>query len=680
MDKLKQQLAPVIQHSFWIMCGGILAVCLVSWYMSTKQLSDLKQKQVTEIDGVISQVKAIQSKTNHPNDKTAEAMQQVLRIQALEVANSWAQQYDNQAQVLVWPQSFDQRFRDAVNKFRPIEIVPPPPSRLENELPNEELSLYRLFIDEELPTLADTIGAKWRAVAKRGSAGTGSGMAGSDASGYGGTGYSPTESNYGGDASGYGSTGGMTPYGSGGTAAAGPVDTTIVDWKADNQQQLMDTHFGFIDRPGVPSTLEVLYAQEDMWVLQNIMDIIRAANRVGNRDAEARHEAAIKRLDFVRIGRSAMGMAGKVMGVGGSAAGGPGSMMPGMDMASSASSAMPGSAESGGSTMPGSMMPGSMMPGSTMPGSGGVSAIPTDPAYGRYVDPTYQILDPAKLRAALTSKSPEDALLAVAKRMPVRMRFQVDQRRLNRVVAECGNARLPVEIRQIRVNRPAAASGGMGSYGGGGSGYGGDDAYGSSGSEGYGDGYGGGGMDAYGGSGGSTMPGTEAMGSGYDPYGGSGSAGYGSSMPGTGGFGKAAPKRVGGASSTAAVDQNLIEVELYGIVYIYNPVNRSQLGLDQADGSETSDPTANTTTSEATPPDVAAPETATPAAPVTPESPAAPSAPTTPVAPTTTPISAPAVVDPAAGNSMSSAPAATSTTSPPAAAVAPPSTAASTSG
>ena len=35
-------------------------------------------------------------------------------------------------------------------------------------------------------------------------------------------------------------------------------------------------------------------------------------------------------------------------------------------------------------------------------------------------------------------------------------------------------------------------------------------------------------------------------------------------------------------NSTTTIDLNLIDVELYGIVYIYNPVNKSQLGQDAA--------------------------------------------------------------------------------------------------
>ena len=36
----------------------------------------------------------------------------------------------------------------------------------------------------------------------------------------------------------------------------------------------------------------------------------------------------------------------------------------------------------------------------------------------------------------------------------------------------------------------------------------------------------------------------------------------------------------GSVTQDAQVDPNLIDVELYGIVYIYNPVNKAQLSVD----------------------------------------------------------------------------------------------------
>ena len=223
------------------------------------------------------------------------------------------------------------------------------------------------------------------------------------------------------------------------------------------------------------------------------------------------------------------------------------------------------------------------MPG--MPGTEGAAGALTDLADGRYVDEQYQPLRAARLRSSLTSRDPNDALLAVAKRMPVRMRFKLDQRRLHRVLAECGNSRLPIEIRQVRINRPAAAGG----------------------SEGF-SGMGGGGMPA-----GDGMP----AGGGGGPPGvfGAGGEGMGGGM-----FGGAG--RQGSAIADASIDPNLIDVEVYGVVYIYNPVNKSQLGLPEPPVTAMTPPapavptTPTTTPATATPPatsGAAIPATAIPA-------------------------------------------------------------------
>lgn len=620
MDKVKAQLALVKQHSFWGMCIGILIVCLVSWYMSTKKIYTEQQKQKADIEGVFNGLQTITtSNPKHPNAETEKGMEAINAAKSRDVAAAWDKQYQRQADVLVWPASFDDEFIQQVDKLRPIEIVPPPPTPIANDLPLTARRLYRDYIEQDIPTLAKTIGTEWRAT----SAGVSTG-----GDGYGG-GYEGGGGAIGGGSIGGGlggPLGGGLGSGSGGTGYPGTEgglggtiieDKSIVTWATDNQQQLLNTHFGFVARVTPPSTLEVLYAQEDLWVLQNIMDIIRAANDT----ALARHEAAIKHIDFVRIGRSAIGMAGNITPVGAAAGAsgmGYGGMEGGMTGSGGASGGMTAGTVAATGTEGGSGSgSGSTGEGGTMPGVGGATAVSTDPAFGRYVDDKYAVLDPAKLRSALTSTSKEDALLAVAKRMPVRMRFRIDQRKLNKLLAECGNSKLPVEVRQVRLNRPAApVGGGSGGYGGGYSGaYGGGGGtssgsgaeYGSGGMPGMEGGSGEGGYSSYGGSGSNPY-----NSGGYSPGGSSGLGG----MPGMGGFGAAggpSPRAVGGASSTATVDYNLVDVELYGIVYIYNPVNKSQLGMEPAASTAASPPSTTPTPTPASSPAPSA--TAPPATP-----------------------------------------------------------------
>jgi hypothetical protein len=477
--------------------------------------------------------------------------------------------------VLVWPASFPEDFREKVDKMRPIESIPGPVTPIEFALPIDMLQQYRNYIEFDIPKLAKTIGAEWTA---------NSAAISSEGSSYGAAGA-------------VGGVGGIAGMGGGQTAVE---DKSIVAWSSSNQQELLKTHFGFTAASELPSTLEVLYAQEDLWVLQNIMNIIAAAND----EAEARHQAAIKEIDFIRLGRSALGLAGKIspLGAGGSqeGSGDPMGAMP-----------MPG-----GSPMPGGMpMPGAggAMP---MPGAGGATGgggptTYTDPADGRYVDEKYMPLPATRLRNALKSATKEDALLSVAKRVPVRLRFKVDQRRMNRVLAECGNSRLPVEIRQVRINRPAASSSGEG---GGGESYGAATALASS------------------DTGSSVMP---SYGGGAESYGG-GSSMFGGPSGGPKGMVK------GSAVSDATVDSHLIDVELYGIVYIYNPVNRSQLGLPEITtttaSTESATPPATTPVSSSPAPSTETPATGTPTT----------STPTTTTGPPTTSV-APAVGETIAG-------------------------------
>jgi hypothetical protein len=562
MDQLKTQLAVVKQHSFWIMCVGILLVTIGSWWVSTNRLKQEKETRLGEITTSFSGLSTVASTQKHPNEVTNKGMDELNRRYALEVAKGWQRQYDQQAGVLVWSTSFTDRFRKAVDKLRPIEAIPVNNGivAFSHDIDRDLREEYRNYMEDELPNLAKTIGARWQ-VSTLGEAGAaGAPMPGGRGEGGGGFGAP----------GGFGAAGGM-PGGfsspSGLDANGQPMfDDSVVLWDPANQQEILQTHFGFVARANLPSTLEVLYAQEDYWVFDNIMRIIREANKVDEKDgkpvyASARHEAIVKRIDFVRIGRTAMGQAGQIQRLGAALGG---------EMAGGGEGGMPGGGMPGGG-MGGMPMTGSPDGAGGMPGGGGEGGMGgeammrLDPAEMRYVDEKYAPLPAARLRGALTSRTPEDALLAVAKRMPVRMRVSLDQRKLNILLAECGNSRLPVEVRQVRINRPAATAGGMG---GGGYGMAGGGGF-SSGSSDNGGGFGG--------FGGSPMGGSP-LGGGFGGMPGGGEGGYGG-MPGIGGGRPAA--QAGSLTADANVDPNLVDVELYGIVYIYNPVNKAQLGLDQ---------------------------------------------------------------------------------------------------
>ena len=514
MDQLRTFLAAAQRHSFWVMCVVILLVSIGSWWYSTGQLEKSRAEQEGKIKTVITGLSTLRSSNpQHPNDATNQGMDALIAAYVQEVADGWERQYERQSEVLVWSDKFGDDFKAVVNELRPIEKLAYP-TPIQDEIPVSYRRLYRNFVEEELPALTEIIGTEFTASSAAAGSGTGSGDTMS---------YTPMP------------TTSREAY----PGATGPggvpevIDTNIVAWPQARQQELFNAHFGFAARVDAPTTLEVLYAQEDIWVLTSLMNIIAATNE----GAEARHDAAIKEIDFIRMGRNALGFVGQVTPVGtpkASATTGEGYAPQGVPMG-------PGSTSTGPTPYgPTTGAPG--MPGTSgMPGTGGLAG---DPAEGRYVDSQFNPLPASKLREALTSTNPEDAILAVAKRMPVRVRFIMDQRKLNRLLAECGNSKLPLEVRQLRVNRAAGEVSSSGT-----SGYGGSSSYGSS---------------SYGGSipggGASVMP---SMSQG-------GTTEYG--MPGTGAGAR-------GIISDASIDNNAIPVEIYGVVYIYNPVNKTQLGI-----------------------------------------------------------------------------------------------------
>lgn len=531
MDQLKEQLIKIKPFAFWIACGVILVGSLATWYMATGALNAQHAEQLQKIKTAFTSLQGIQPKlANHPNLATQEQMGKLTQAYGEEIAKGWELQYKKQEEVLVWPASFDQDFQDAVKDLRPIEKVPVK-ADIKLTIPDSLRRRYRDFIEDELPKLATTIGGRWYANRDE-------------------TALQPTQ------------------------PALGPngqpiveVDRSMVLWSPENQKEILLGHFGFTAREDDPTTLDVLYAQEDLWVIQNIMGIIKRTNDT----AEGRHDAAVKQIEYLRLGKTALGTAGQVMVVG------PASTTPG--------GGMPGYGE-GMPMAPQPTAPQAGQPTTGTPMAGSPPVNPTtstsfnvaDPGNWRYVDKNNVPLAGYQLREAIAPPAPgamtmtqtnpaETALLTVAKRMPIRIRLEIDQRKLNKLLTEFGNAPLPVEVRQLRINREPAPLGspesffaGIGAMGGGGA--------------------------MPGATGGGAMPGATGGGvreggGGYPAPGAMPGPRYGEGMPG-GGTGT--PLAV---TRDATLDTNLIKLELYGIVYLYNPVNRTVLGLPPVAGAAT---------------------------------------------------------------------------------------------
>ena len=171
-----------------------------------------------------------------------------------------------------------------------------------------------------------------------------------------------------------------------------------VTWDSTNQQDVEKMLYF----SKVPSSAEVRQAQEDIWIYKAVLNIIKNMN-------EGKYFARVRRISEISIGPKAaaefqQGMGGKHI-----------------EWLKSQAAAAAESAEP-------------VMPAA----EGEAVAKPIDEK--RYVDP-----DGKPLRSGA-------AALLQFKRMPIFLRLTIDQREINKLLVECANAPLPVEVRQLRIN------------------------------------------------------------------------------------------------------------------------------------------------------------------------------------------------------------------------------------
>jgi hypothetical protein len=523
---------------FWIVTPLITLASLFIWHRASSKLQSERDINKSTIESKFDTLDSIRSgNPSHPNDVSHEKMQGMIDGLKEDLREAWTLQFERQKGVLTWSDELGDEIKSNLAAKTPIEFKVPYPGQpigekqqMEQkygirlvEAPLRYREIYKIYAKKQLPELATKINADWFPGSGAASAGEGGGETAGALAG-------------------------------GATAGGNKVEesTALVAWSPANQAAILE-RFSWENR--TPTTAEVMYAQEDLWVINQWMDVIARTNR----GADARYNAAITEIISIELPQQGKGisLAGRIRLPGGGFSGeaeGESDAMSGMMGAMGAMGSGAGAAPGGA---PGGMGESAMeaADGGGDEDGGDTSAREStagvnDPIHLRYVDRQYQPLPATKLRSALNPNNtvPDDAYLAVAKRYPTRIRLKMDLRRLPDFLTACGNARLTIEVRQVGINSQAGASGAGG-------------AGGSGGMEGM---MGGGGMGgAMGGFGG----GTEG---GASEGGGSEMAGMAGMMGGGGGF--------SGAQSLVDEFPYQETVEIYAIVYLFNPPDTSKLG------------------------------------------------------------------------------------------------------
>jgi len=444
MSKAQEFVDKVKRFQFWILCGLVSIVGIVSWWLATSSLANTYTTNKSKIESEASKIGTVKGISPHPNEKWNVEIGKQVEEDRKKVEQAWRRLYNEQKQkVYVWPPELGDDFINHVQNL-------PPGGEIRGDLRDRYLN----EVLKQFQALAKLVDAEWE---------------------------NPNEA---------ASTGEPGRY-PGIELGPGEVPRKVI-W---NNQAALQTPYLWPERP---TTMQVLYAQEEIWVLNAICQAIAK----GNEGSTGAHDAAVRMIEEMSVGYDAAEEfpngtkePGRITPVKGSAVAAGSSQM-GYGLPSSDTSgtggyglpSTPGDGEAGGGTgaLPRPERPdrqgmgasresssqmgyglsregaGSTTTGLLVPDAGAApEAASTNPDDylndWRYVNADGKPLTKEELP---TSSLPEYRL------MPWRARMTVDQRRWDELMVMFRNTDLPLEIRQVRVNPILDGSSGYTSRGG----------------------------------------------------------------------------------------------------------------------------------------------------------------------------------------------------------------------
>lgn len=494
MDQVRVALRFLAKHHFWFLSGLVVLVTVPLWWMGTSAIAKDYETNKSSIEGAYSKVNGIAG--DNPNGTFKEAVDKEHEKLKRATQQAWQQQYAQQAPLFVWP--------DLPGNFRQRVSALPQTA----DIPIDLRGVYQNNIVDHVPLIWERCRVR-RAKPLPPEA---AGAAQPDA---------PPR-------------GPMPP----GPAADKPQDlmSGVVIWSG--RHALESQALGFKSRR--PSTPEIRFFQEDLWIHEVLLRIIDSVNAQSTEPYNAR----IKEIKDLRIGQQ---VAPPVV----------------------QSAAPQEEGEDGGVAMPGGGVGGGGKGGFGGGGSEGESEAPTDPTAilenNRYVD---------KTGAPQASGSADAHSSGVFKLIPAEMTLTMEEAAVPQLLAACANSPIPVEVRKVTIrSQGGAAMAAAGGGGGGergfrrpGGGGGGDLAPAIPGVPGGGKGGGGGFRGGKGGGGGEEEPGglpadERRAGPGFQPFGGG--------------------QQLGAAEEKAEVAPTDVDVYLRVHVYIFNPPDPTKLNITE---------------------------------------------------------------------------------------------------
>jgi len=326
MDKVKITLAILKKYHFWVLCGLIILTSLGISVIATADLTAQLEARTQELNASFSSVERICSVSPHPNQKVIDAKNSETEQLKQDVFVAWKTLYQDQTDKNQLADALTEEFKREFYRG--------------GELSWEHREVYRTFIHGRFDMLFNDILDVYRPVS------------GAPAS---------------------------LKRKDGGTQPIDPTEpmTGVVMWE---ERFELKSRFKW---PNRPTTEHVRMAQEDLWVYEALLRVIRDTNvDPAATEPIGHHNAAVREIVSLKIGSETFGSSGDAS----------------LD---------------------------ELMPKS------------------RYVNQNGQ---------AIAAGAAEYNI------MPILMLVSLDQSKIPKLLAECGNSNMPIEIRNVRI-RPGHGTG-----------------------------------------------------------------------------------------------------------------------------------------------------------------------------------------------------------------------------
>ncbi|MFM8803865.1 MAG: hypothetical protein ACKOK8_08150 [Planctomycetia bacterium] len=407
------------KYHFWLLALVVPSVLLPLLFLARGDLAAKIETQRGAINGHIKAMKDVRAIPQHPNESwTNDIDNSTMRVKR-ETFAEWRKFWESQRLLRAWPPVLGADFLQTVEALKPDGKLS---RKLLERYQNNAVALVR-----ELPKrmgVADAI----------------------------------AESLAPGQPQGPGPEPSRPPVGPAGER----VEETpyFSSWNMENQNRVAES----FKWAKVPSTTQVLLAQEELWVYGLLCDTVARMNKA----ATGPHNAAIVMVNELLVGYPAAednpgGQAGgrirRVMAGPGQMDAGPGGPpMPGMGPPMPGMGPPAGEGGAGGGRPPHPRFGATQRGGPPMPAQApeeGAAAVSPDDQLRNWI---YVNFEGRPLDAAALAAAPDCQMVHL---VPFVLRVVMDERLIDSLLVELSSASVPIDVRQVRIN-----AGGAGPVGG----------------------------------------------------------------------------------------------------------------------------------------------------------------------------------------------------------------------